>query len=131
MRSVSFHDLQECETPLQGTVVADFGAVVKLLEALRDRAAFFFELRSDDGPTLTVGLAREWGCVQYGRSDGEPPYLVACGATGGTSSIEFLAGGTPTPVAARHCLARGELLELLRAFMDGEDLRGAAIWEEV
>lgn len=77
-----------------------------LFVQLRGRAPFMFELVGENGHNLLVGRGDDCGCVQFSRADGTPPYLMAVSEepSGADELVEFLAGGTPTPIPQRFCL---------------------------
>ena len=69
------------------------------------RAPFFMELVGDNGRQLLLGLGGADGCVQFSSADGAPPYLMAVGQyDGGDGPMEFMMGGTATPVSRRYSL---------------------------
>lgn len=76
----------------------------EILETLRNTEPFFFELVGDNDYKLLVGLGNTIGCVQYSRSDGDTPYLlaVAPGEQDAEDYVEFLTANTLTPISKRY-----------------------------
>jgi hypothetical protein len=74
---VRFLDQQDESNPLNGSIIADNEQLSRLLDSLRTREPFLAQLFGDNGYSLMVGIGETIGCVQYSRSDGDSPYLVA------------------------------------------------------
>jgi hypothetical protein len=132
--NVRFQDLEEHDNPRNGERFADTHELVALLEQLRrSRSPFMCELVGDNGTTLTVGIGGDNGCVQHARGDGTPPYLMALMPPEGQSvlhEMEFLVGGTPTPIEGRYCLPFGKLAEIVAEFAASGKRSDAVNWEE-
>src|SRR5262249_9341652 len=103
---VRFLAQQDESNPLNGLIMADNEHLPRILASLRTRKPFWAQLFGDNGYNLMVGIGGTSGCVQYSRSDGNSPYLVAVAAnpTAEEGDIEFLCGNTPTPVSKRYIL---------------------------
>lgn len=130
---ISFHDLERTENPLNGTrllVGADFPP---LLHRLIGRPPFIFELRSQNGFKLTMGVTHNRGFAQYSACDGSPPYLVAAATEGMDQSevLEFLAGGTPTPIPGRFQLPVATLQTIVDDFVASGSRSVAVNWVEI
>jgi hypothetical protein len=82
---------------------------------------------------MTVGFAATQGTAQHSRASGQPPYLMAMteGAEAEAEFVEFLAGGTPTPIPCRYCLPIEILHEILAPFIQDGSLSQAVNWEEI
>ena len=75
--NVTFKDLQDRSNVMNGTCVRDSPALYAILDSLREREPFMFELVGANGFTLLIGFSKEVGCVQFSKNDGAPPYLMA------------------------------------------------------
>jgi hypothetical protein len=82
---------------------------------------------------LTVAWSTEMACVQYGPSDGKPPYMMALGDPAGDPDayIEFLTGGTPTPLSRRFCMPVAKAREIIVNFLQDGQRSTMAEWEEI
>lgn len=80
-----------------------------------------------------LGIGGTFGCVQYSRSDGGPPYLVAVPARPypTKADIEFLTGNTATPVPARNILSFDELSQIALHFLATGERSELVSWEPV
>src|SRR5689334_12621223 len=105
MMYVVFYDRQVEANPLNGAVIKDEAGLRRIISELRRRPAFFCELVGENGRNLLVGISQELGCVQFSHADGSTPYLMATNdeAKRRNEHMEFLTGGTLTPVPARFC----------------------------
>ena len=112
--------------------LSDASILDALLDSLGGRQPFSFELLGENGSMLTVAWSPEITCVQYSPSDGQPPYLMALGAPTDDPDeyLDFLTGGTPTPLATvlyADCEGQTGYLDFLR---DGQ--RSSKVeWEEI
>ena len=79
---VRFLDHQDETNPLNGFVIVDDAQLSQVLDSFRTREPFFAELYCENGYKLLIGIGRTVGCVQYGRSDGDKPYLMAVTCSG-------------------------------------------------
>jgi ABC-type transport system involved in multi-copper enzyme maturation permease subunit len=131
--SATFHDLQQPEYPLNGTCLADGAAVRQLFTALRRREPFMFELCGSNGSRLLIGLATERAVVQFSSADGEPPYLMAIDEKGTAKDgfIEFLVGGTLTPIARRFGLPVETATMIAIEFVCDGTQSNLVEWEEI
>jgi hypothetical protein len=132
--SCIFRDFQDDNNALNGTVIDSRRALSELLESFRDRQPFLFELREDPGFTLTIGFSDECGCVQFARSDGEPPYEMAVwgpAPEGSDKSVWFLAGDQPAEIAAKFCMPIEQVRDIATHFVAGGGKSPTVSWEEV
>jgi hypothetical protein len=116
--SAYFYDRQESSNPDQGQLLsapADFDAI---LARLGRRDPFFAELESDTGYTLLIGIG-SLGCAQFSKTDGSgvPMMAVAPTASAHAEFVEFLTGGTATPVPARYCMPFQQVIDLAHHFI--------------
>jgi len=130
---VTFFDRQDSMNPLNGRKIDDRVALLALLDSLKGRPPFFIELVGTQGYKLLLGLAETVGCAQYNASDGSPPYLMAVVPRKESLSghIEFLIGGTPTPVSSRYCLQLGVIREVAAHFLETGVRSPDVSWEEI
>jgi hypothetical protein len=92
-----------------------------------------FELRGDNGITLTIGYSDQCGTTQFGSSNGLPPYLMAVAddAVDNSGFVEFQAGGTPTPISRRFCLPIERVEKVVTDFFAQGSKSEAVTWEEI
>jgi hypothetical protein len=131
---VTLQDMQEATNPINGTTVTNPAMLVELLERLQSRTPFLLDLIGDNGYRLTAGVGRALGCVQHSRNDGEPPYLMAVqkeDAVGGDDEVNFLAGGTATPILRRQCIPMELLKRVAVHFLSTGERSDEVAWEEV
>jgi hypothetical protein len=130
---VRFLDQQDESNPLNGSIIADSEQLSRLLDSLRTRTPFLAQLFGDNGYSLMVGIGGTIGCVQYSRSDGNSPYLVAVAPnqTPEDGDIEFLCGGTATPVSKRYILPFEKVKEIAGYFLETGARSAKIRWEEI
>lgn len=127
-----FQDMEQAANPMNGMRLASPAAIDAFFCSLAGREPFMFELRGENGFTLTVGLAADCGTVQYSSSEGVPPYVMALGDEIDEGEfVEFLAGGTPTPIPKRFCLPLGLVQRIVQDFLTHGEESSAVEWEEV
>ncbi len=129
------HDLADETSSLHGARVHDEDDLRQLLDSARGREPFVCELAGENGYTLTLGIGPDFGFVQQSPCDGNTPYLVAVAPERcqphEQEYFEFLAGGTPTPVAARFCLPLETVKEIAACFLATGKRSPAVSWDEV
>jgi|SRR5262245_23209194 len=128
-----FYDLQDDANPLNGTSIENSAELRNALESLRDRPPFFAELIGDNGFKLTFGLGATEGCVQFCSVEDDPPYLMAVNPNirDSEGGVEFLCGGTPTPVDKRYCLPYDAFVEIVAGFVQTGERKHDVLWEEI
>lgn len=143
--TVKFLDLQEAPNPLNAAKIESAEELIKILEQLRARDAFIFELEQNNGHKLTVGLGDNIGFVQHSRSNGVPPYFLALAPDGkrcdaGSTpdqtdheehDVEFVCGNTPTPVPRRYCLPYEMVKQIAIYFLNTGDPSLTVSWDEI
>jgi hypothetical protein len=132
--NATFQDLQDANNPRNGQVFSDRVTVVTLLQELRGiEPPFVCQFTGANGFNLTIGVAHDFGCVQHCSNDGLPPYLMAVSNVGGSGldDIEFLCGGTPTPIDGRYRIGFEELCETVAQFVDTGERGARVAWEEL
>jgi hypothetical protein len=130
---VVFLDRQDERNPLNGSEVCSSQEALEILDALvLSREPFFCSLTSDAGQELLVGVGRI-GCVQHGAAGESPPYLMAVSApieaTG--EFVEFLTGGTPSPVPRHYCMEWQIVREVVAYFIEHGIPSPDVGWEEI
>jgi hypothetical protein len=127
----SFHDQENLSNPLNGYQVAPT-EMAQILRSLQKREPFFCSVKTESG-TLLVGVGQELGCIQFTPKNGGPPYLMA--TTGSVDHaddyVEFLSGGTWSPVPRRYCLPWILVERSVVAFLERGVVPGDLKWEEV
>jgi hypothetical protein len=133
----TFQDIEDDSNPLTGTVLRSADDVHLLFDSimkgLTTRRPYSFELRDDGGRMLTIGIAPDAGCVQFSSSNGALPYLMAVSnnVTDEGGFIEFLAGGTPTPMPKCHCLPVELVEKIVVDFVLQGKRSGNVHWVEI
>jgi hypothetical protein len=104
-----------------------------LLDEARNRPPFIAAFSSAGDFELTVGIGGDLGCVQFSRMDGMPPYLMAISPRPPMKRgvIEFMCGGTPTPIGSSNILRFDELKEVVIHFMRTGDRSNKVTWRPV
>ena len=131
---VTFQDMQEPTSVARGRVLSAPGEVAQLFESFREgRSPFMFELIGENGQSLTIGYSDSVGAVQHAASDGRPPYLMAVNeeSLDDEAVVEFLAGGTPTPIPDQFCLPIYRVLAIAQEFVATGDRSSGVTWDEI
>lgn len=126
-------DHQESSSAIDGVELSQPEEVPALFSRLQGRAPFMFELTGENGYKLLIGRGDECGCVQFSPADGTPPYLMAVAENPAEPDelVEFLAGGTLTPIPQRFCL-KLSLIEALAIQFVRDGTRSEIVsWEEI
>ncbi len=128
-----FFDLLDNANHLNGTSIENLAEFQNVLESVRDRLPFIAELIGDNGFKLTFVLGTTEGCVQFCSVEPEPPYLIAVNSDVRDSEeeVEFLMGGTLTPVSIRYCLPYDALVEIVAEFIQTGERKHDMLWEEL
>ena len=131
MMTVSFHDWEEDENPLNGTVIRSSDELRKILLGLQGREPFACELEGENGACLVLGIGAV-GTAQYNRQERGPYFLAVTNSNviAGTE-VEFLAGGTPTPFDARFCMPFDDIIKIAVHFMKTGDPCPSFSWEMI
>ena len=126
-----FTDLQSHSG--DGTVVRNRMQLAALLESFSNRTPFGCELVADNGHKVVFGAGGGIGFVQHSPSDGDPPFRMAIAKKNHCERdyVEFLVGGTATPIAQRYCLSASEVEEIVACFVETGELALGFAWEEI
>ena len=129
-----FFDRENENDPQNGTEIEYADHLTGILESARARTPFFAELVGENGYSLLLGIGA-LGCAQYSPSDGEAPFLMAVDPTATTTFeegvLEFLAGGTLTPVAMRYALSFERIKEIAIHFLTDGTTSKSVTWESI
>ncbi len=130
--TAKFYDQERLNNPMNATYIKGGEDVEHLFSVLQDRPPFLFELVSDQGFKLLVGYAGDRATVQFSRSDGMPPYLMALGSAEDEGTyVTFLSGGTPTPISERFCLPIEQVKTIVGDFLVHGGTSASVEWEEI
>ena len=129
---VRIFDQQDESDPLNGSVIVDSEQLSRILDRLRTREPFFAELFGENGYNLLVGIGGTIGCVQYSRSDGKSAYLVAVSPEplAEKGYVEFMIGGTATPISMRYILPFEKVKEIASYFLETGARSAKVSWEQ-
>ena len=131
--SAAFQDLRTEENPKNGALIDSQATITELLHWVKEQDPFLFELRSDNGFTLTAGFAASVGCAQHAPSSGDPPYYVTVQERDAESAglVTFLVGNEMTEVPKRWCLPSQQVEEIVTCFVKTGGRLEAVDWEEI
>lgn len=127
-----FFDHQDTENEKNERDVVDAGEALALLRSLRSRQPSFCSLESRSW-TLLIGVAEEMGCVQLSAPDRQPPYLMAFNSSNVNADgyVEFMSGGTPTPISVRYCIPWELVEEIVKELLTHDRQPAGIVWEEI
>jgi hypothetical protein len=129
---VRYDNQQDDLDPMNGGVFSDQEKLIELLDSRRNDPPFAARLSGDNGFELMIGIGGDVGCVQYSHSNGDLPYLMAVPPGPQPSGdVEFLMGGTATPIPARYILSFDELKKVVLYFLETGDRINAVSWEAI
>jgi hypothetical protein len=131
--NVRYKSYQDKSDPMNGAVISENEQLMTLLDRRRNDPPFLAELSGDNNYHIEFGIGRDFCCVQYSRSDGEPPYLVAVPPHPHMTRgyVEFLTANTPTPVPARNILSFDELKQIALHFLETGERSDAFSWDSI
>ena len=128
---VTIFDREDERNKVNGLSTDRWSLLVQILESMLRRKPFCCELRGENGYDLMIGIG-SLGHAQYSRADGDPPYLMAlANKPSARRSVEFLLGGTATPIKARFCMPFEEIIDIARYFQETGERSPKVNWEEV
>lgn len=131
--TLTFLDLEEYNNPRNRSTIVDAEQLDTLFATFRERKPFFCELSANNSYKLVLGVGRELGCAQFGRKDGRPPYFMAVGnpELERDTFVEFLAGGTASPIPTRYCMSMDTIRRIAHEFLIEGCQPGSVNWEEI
>jgi hypothetical protein len=129
---IKFFDQQDESNLLNGSVIFDDEHLSRILDNLRTREPFLGQFFHENGYNIMVGIGGAVGCVQYSRSDGDSAYLMAVASNPipGKKDVEFLLGGTLSPVSVRYILPFEQVKEIAKYFRETGARSAKVSWEE-
>lgn len=127
-----YRNQQYDDDPSNGSIIGNDEELTGLLERDRSNIPLFIRLSCDNGFNLLLGVAHNLGCVQYSKSDGMPPDLLAVSARPPMKRgyVEFLTANTPTPVAARYIIPFDDLLQIALYFVHTGERSNNVLWQK-
>lgn len=129
---IRYDNEQDDTDPMNGAIIVDCRKLSQLLDDRRNAPPLFIRLSGSNGYEIMVGIGANIGCVQYNRSDGLPPYLVAVPSHSHvTRDVEFFTGNTATPVPARNILSFDEMKEIALHFLKTGERSGLVSWDSI
>jgi hypothetical protein len=130
---VRFLDLQDEANPANGTAIVDGEQLSRVLDNLRTRQPFGAKLYGENGYSLTVGIGGAVGFIQYSRTDGDSPYLVAVAndSIKGNEYLEFMVGNTPTPISISYILPFETVKRIASYFLETGARSATVSWEGI
>jgi hypothetical protein len=130
---IYFRNCQDKLDPNHGRTISGDDDLNKLLDRARNATPFMAEFCGASDFEIMIGIGGDFGCVQYSRVDGTPPYLMAVShhPVMKRGYIEFQCGGTPAPVGSRNILSFDELKEVVLHFMRTGERSNTVSWREV
>jgi hypothetical protein len=130
---IFFRNYQDERDPNHGRAISSEDDLSGVLDEARKRPPFIAEFSSAGDFELTVGIGGDFGGVQFSRMDGRPPYLMAVSPRPPMRRgvVEFMCGGTPTPIGSSNILRFDELKEILVHFMRTGERSSAVAWRPV
>jgi hypothetical protein len=106
---IEFLDKQDDYNPLNGSTFVNAQDLARTLDELRFRRPFGLELIAENGFSLDICLAENFGSMQHTASD----------------------GGTATPVATRYCLSYDLVKQIAVHFFKTGDRDPDVLWEQI
>lgn len=130
---IFFRNYEDKQDPNHGRAMSSDDDLAGFLDEARKRPPFTAEFSGAGDFELVVGIGGEFGCAQFSRMDGRPPYLMAVSPRPPMKRgvIEFMCGGTPTPIGSSNILRFDELKEVLIHFMRTGERSSAVTWRPV
>jgi len=142
---VTFSDMEWTANPRNGEIISKPYDLMEILESLRTREPFVFELKGSSGFTLQIGIAGSCGFVEYSRDDGSADWVAiapgekqilsdqGCVAFRemADNGVEFLCGGTPSPIPSRYILSFELLQRIAMYFWQTGERMPEILWDEL
>jgi hypothetical protein len=130
---IYFFNFQNKHDPNNGRAISSEDELNSFLDDARNATPSLVEFSGATDFNLMIGIGGYFSCAQYSRVDGLPPYLMAVSRHPPVRRgyIEFMCGGTPTPVGARNLLSFDEVKEIVRHYMRTGERSDAVSWRDV
>jgi hypothetical protein len=88
-----------------------------LLSSLSEKEPGIVNLESSTKDLLQLGIGGQFACALFTTHEDKPRYLSATTKTvRAKDDVEFLCGGTPTPIAPELCLSFEEAVKIAEYF---------------
>lgn len=112
-----------------GKAIRSADELLSVLHACAQGKPRVFELDAPEGAHLQLGLGGAYACAQFVTAD-DPPFSFDAETRSVTASddVEFLLGGTPTPIAPEFCLSFAEALEVAEYFFETGQRDPTIVW---
>jgi Immunity protein Imm1 len=131
-QNITFFDMATSGESSAHTPVASAEELRAKLIHLSKQEPRFVELRSAAGNRLQLGIGGQFACAQFLKQDNLPPYLCAKARTiCAKDAVEFVCGGTPTPIPPELCLLFEDAVKIAEYFFETGDRYSAIEWMEV
>jgi len=126
---VTFFDFEDDTNPFNGLAISEPERLAALLDSLRAREPFIARLVGENCH-LDIGLGGDIGCVLFEAR--QPPLLMAVAAPVDRSNneVEFMLGGTLSPVPARYILPFEKMKEIVVHFQRTGERSPMVSWEK-
>jgi immunity protein Imm1 of predicted polymorphic toxin system len=130
---VFFQNFQDTADPDNWRAIYSAHELIDLLDKKRCASPFIAHFSAANDFRIEIGIGGDFGCVQISRMDDKPPYLMAVSHQPPMKRgyIEFLCGGTPTPVGASNILTFDELKSVLLDFLETGERSDKVSWRPV
>jgi len=132
---VTYENDEHQDDPDNGGDFSSISDVLRLLDEQPPyrRRPFSFHLINERGLWLTVGIERKFGFVQHEEDEGGPYFLALDRATAqvSTSNMEFMVGGTPTPIPGRFRVSVDKLKRIVQEWLTTGARSNEVEWEIV
>ena len=128
-------DMEDSNSRWNNRPIKTEAELTAILADSHEKRPFLLQLEGDNGFKLIIGVGGPVGCAQFSSVDGNTPYQMAVSKGGQTAdsseAVEFLAGGTPTPIPIRRCVPFEALKRIVIQFFEKGDRSREVEWEEV
>jgi hypothetical protein len=115
-----------------GVGVTSIGSLRDRLNEVAQQEPRIIDMVSPTGNRLQLGLGSAFGCAQLIRENNMPPYLCAIAERSiAKGDVEFLLGGTPTPVPPERCLPVEQAMRIAEYFFTNDAADPTTRWVEV
>jgi hypothetical protein len=131
-QSITYLDMEGGGEPTPHESIKSIDELRTKLSQLAKQEPKLVEFKSAAGDRLQLGIGGPFACVQFLKQDNLPPYLCAKTQTFGTNRhIEFICGGTPSPIPPELCLSFHEAAQIAEYFYETGNRDPNVEWVEV
>ena len=117
-----------------GTDILSQKQLLELIDYLATGLPAIYELRSENGFVLSMGIGRPFGCAQYVHQNWNPPYLVATTAEArqrGGGEVDFIYWDELTPMPMRRCVPLELIKKVAVHFLNTGERSDTVEWESI